>query len=47
MRDKNNLRKQKQIAALKEKYGEAVYKEMKAKQMAEYRNKKKEKNSTL
>jgi hypothetical protein len=42
IRDKNNLRKQKQIAALKEKYGEAAYKEMKAKQMADYRNKKKE-----
>jgi hypothetical protein len=43
IRKRNNLRKQKQIAALKEKYGEAVYKEMKAKQMADYRNKKKDK----
>lgn len=42
MKEKNKLRKQKQIAALKEKYGEAAYKEMKAKQMADYRNKKKE-----
>ena len=42
MREKNKLRKQKQIAALKEKYGDAAYKEMKAKQMADYRNKKKE-----
>jgi len=41
LREQARIRKQRQIEALKEKYGEEAYKEMKAKQMAEYRNKKK------
>jgi len=41
IREQARIRKQRQIESLKEKYGEEAYKEMRAKQMAEYRNKKK------
>lgn len=41
LREQARIRKQRQIESLKEKYGEEAYKEMRAKQMAEYRNKKK------
>ena len=45
IREKARIRKQRQRETLKEKYGDEEYKKMKAKELADYRNSKKETNN--
>ena len=45
IRENSRVRKQKQRERLKEKYGDEEYKKMKAKELADYRNSKKETNN--